>query len=189
MPSCGRAVLQATAPNTPALPACLTSHTAGTPPQEAAHPEVWPSVPTPLRKATRTLDVQNDPPDPHVLSYHLTDPPGINRCTWYTLFIGARINTCPPLELHNKREKYNILTIASIFSSLCLRRKQDSVESHPSWVNDTRMDADDIVEKIVQSQNFADINNTEGTVGANVFTVCSMSICLCAASRQLWKGQ
>ncbi|XP_029961440.1 protein FAM102A isoform X1 [Salarias fasciatus] len=42
-----------------------------------------------------------------------------------------------------------------------LRRKQDSVESHPSWVNDTRMDADDIVEKIVQSQNFADINNTE----------------------------
>ncbi|XP_037633967.1 protein FAM102A isoform X2 [Sebastes umbrosus] len=41
------------------------------------------------------------------------------------------------------------------------RRKQDLVESHPSWVNDTRMDADDIVEKIVQSQNFADINNTE----------------------------
>ncbi|XP_054630755.1 early estrogen-induced gene 1 protein isoform X2 [Dunckerocampus dactyliophorus] len=41
------------------------------------------------------------------------------------------------------------------------RRKQDSVESQPSWVNDTRMDADDIVEKIVQSQNFADVNNTE----------------------------
>ncbi|RVE68805.1 hypothetical protein OJAV_G00095160 [Oryzias javanicus] len=41
------------------------------------------------------------------------------------------------------------------------RRKQDSVETHPSWVNDTRMDADDIVEKIVQSQNFADINNSE----------------------------
>ncbi|MEQ2289440.1 hypothetical protein AMECASPLE_033029, partial [Ameca splendens] len=43
------------------------------------------------------------------------------------------------------------------------RRKQDSVESHPTWVNDTRIDADDIVEKIVQSQNFADINNTEGS--------------------------
>eukprot|EP00063_Salmo_salar_P052303 XP_014027138.1 PREDICTED: protein FAM102A-like isoform X2 [Salmo salar] len=41
------------------------------------------------------------------------------------------------------------------------RRKQDSVESHPSWVNDTRIDADDIVEKIIQSQNFADISNTE----------------------------
>nr|XP_057926203.1 early estrogen-induced gene 1 protein [Doryrhamphus excisus] len=41
------------------------------------------------------------------------------------------------------------------------RRKQDSVESQPSWVNDTRMDADDIVEKIVQSQNFADVSNTE----------------------------
>lgn len=35
------------------------------------------------------------------------------------------------------------------------------MESHPSWVNDTRIDADDIVEKIVQSQNFADIHNTE----------------------------
>jgi len=43
------------------------------------------------------------------------------------------------------------------------RRKLDSVETHPSWVNDTRMDADDIVEKIVQSQNFADVNHTEGT--------------------------
>ncbi|XP_071259726.1 early estrogen-induced gene 1 protein-like isoform X4 [Salvelinus alpinus] len=41
------------------------------------------------------------------------------------------------------------------------RRKQDFVESHPSWVNDTRIDADDIVEKIIQSQNFADISNTE----------------------------
>ncbi|XP_056275165.1 early estrogen-induced gene 1 protein [Pseudoliparis swirei] len=41
------------------------------------------------------------------------------------------------------------------------RRKLDSVETHPSWVNDTRMDADDIVEKIVQSQNFADVNHTE----------------------------
>lgn len=39
------------------------------------------------------------------------------------------------------------------------------MESHPTWVNDTRMDADDIVEKIVQSQNFEDITNTEGRVG------------------------
>uniref|UniRef100_A0A672YJS2 Family with sequence similarity 102 member A n=1 Tax=Sphaeramia orbicularis TaxID=375764 RepID=A0A672YJS2_9TELE len=31
----------------------------------------------------------------------------------------------------------------------------------PLMVNDTRIDADDIVEKIVQSQNFEDINNTE----------------------------
>lgn len=49
---------------------------------------------------------------------------------------------------------------------LYFRRKQDSVESHLTWVNDTRIDADDIVEKIVQSQNFADINNTEGKEGA-----------------------
>ncbi|XP_028852975.1 protein FAM102A [Denticeps clupeoides] len=44
------------------------------------------------------------------------------------------------------------------------RRKQDSVESHPSWVNDTRIDADDIVEKIVQSQNFADRNNEDSNL-------------------------
>uniref|UniRef100_A0A8C1EHX1 Estrogen-induced osteoclastosis regulator 1 n=2 Tax=Cyprinus carpio TaxID=7962 RepID=A0A8C1EHX1_CYPCA len=41
------------------------------------------------------------------------------------------------------------------------QRKQDSVEDQPSWVNDTRLDADDIVEKIVQSQNFSDISNNE----------------------------
>ncbi|XP_051969498.1 protein FAM102A-like isoform X5 [Xyrauchen texanus] len=41
------------------------------------------------------------------------------------------------------------------------RRKQDSVESQPSWVDDTRIDADDIVEKIVQSQNFSDFSNNE----------------------------
>ncbi|KAM6965257.1 early estrogen-induced gene 1 protein-like [Aplochiton taeniatus] len=41
------------------------------------------------------------------------------------------------------------------------RRKHGSLESHPTWVNDTRIDADDIVEKIVQSQNFADVSNTE----------------------------
>ncbi|KAI4877418.1 hypothetical protein NFI96_011714, partial [Prochilodus magdalenae] len=41
------------------------------------------------------------------------------------------------------------------------RRKKDSMESHPTWVDDTRIDADDIVEKIVQSQNFADASNNE----------------------------
>ncbi|CDQ76429.1 unnamed protein product [Oncorhynchus mykiss] len=38
-------------------------------------------------------------------------------------------------------------------------RPKDSVESHPTWVDDTRIDADDIVDKIIQSQNFADVNN------------------------------
>ncbi|XP_059406671.1 early estrogen-induced gene 1 protein-like isoform X2 [Carassius carassius] len=41
------------------------------------------------------------------------------------------------------------------------RRKKDTVENHPTWVDDTRIDADDIVEKIVQSQNFADVSNNE----------------------------
>lgn len=42
------------------------------------------------------------------------------------------------------------------------RRKKDSVESHPTRVDDTRIDADDIVEKIMQSQDFTDVSNTEG---------------------------
>lgn len=48
------------------------------------------------------------------------------------------------------------------------RRKKDSVESHPTWVDDTRIDADDIVEKIVQSQNFADVSNNEGVLRSNL---------------------
>lgn len=42
------------------------------------------------------------------------------------------------------------------------RRKKDSMESHPTRVDDTRIDADDIVEKIMQSQDFTDVSNTEG---------------------------
>ncbi|XP_069039556.1 early estrogen-induced gene 1 protein isoform X2 [Lepisosteus oculatus] len=41
------------------------------------------------------------------------------------------------------------------------RRKKDSVENHPTWVDDTRIDADDIVEKIVQSQDFTDVSSNE----------------------------
>lgn len=76
MPSGGRVVLQATALSTPALPACQTSHIAGTPQQEAAPLGVWPSVLTRQRRATRTLDVQKDPLDPQGQSYPLTGPPG-----------------------------------------------------------------------------------------------------------------
>lgn len=75
-----------------------------------------------------------------------------NRPPRYTQStLGRVIGSLVLFKLHN------------LHSPLCFRRKQDSVESHPSWVNDTRMDADDIVEKIVQSQNFADISHTEGT--------------------------
>ncbi|KAJ8260989.1 hypothetical protein COCON_G00167120 [Conger conger] len=42
------------------------------------------------------------------------------------------------------------------------RRKNDVVvERQPTWVDDTRIDADDIVEKIVQSQNFSHNFNNE----------------------------
>ncbi|XP_062844354.1 protein FAM102A [Trichomycterus rosablanca] len=49
----------------------------------------------------------------------------------------------------------------AILSNRPSRRKKDSVENHPTWVDDTRIDADDIVEKIVQSQDFADVSNNE----------------------------
>ncbi|KAG8141840.1 putative Early estrogen-induced 1 protein [Naja naja] len=45
------------------------------------------------------------------------------------------------------------------------RRKKDSVESHPTWVDDTRIDAGDIVEKIMQSQDFTNVSNTEVSSG------------------------
>ncbi|XP_055516145.1 early estrogen-induced gene 1 protein-like isoform X1 [Leucoraja erinacea] len=41
------------------------------------------------------------------------------------------------------------------------RRKKETVENQPTWVDDTRIDADDIVEKIVQSQDFTDVSNLE----------------------------
>uniref|UniRef100_A0A4W6DMC3 Estrogen-induced osteoclastogenesis regulator 1b n=1 Tax=Lates calcarifer TaxID=8187 RepID=A0A4W6DMC3_LATCA len=48
-----------------------------------------------------------------------------------------------------------------VFVSPNNRRKKDTVERQPSCVDDTRIDADDIVEKIVQSQNFSDSSNNE----------------------------
>lgn len=41
------------------------------------------------------------------------------------------------------------------------------MESHPTWVDDTRIDADDIVEKIMQSQDFTDGSNTEGELATS----------------------
>ncbi|XP_069775603.1 early estrogen-induced gene 1 protein-like [Narcine bancroftii] len=42
-----------------------------------------------------------------------------------------------------------------------LRRKNQALESYPSWISDTRVDADDIVERIVQTQDFTDTTNSE----------------------------
>ncbi|KAK9533034.1 hypothetical protein VZT92_010389 [Zoarces viviparus] len=50
---------------------------------------------------------------------------------------------------------------AALMSNRSSRRKKDSVERQPSCVDDTRIDADDIVDKIVQSQNFSDSSNNE----------------------------
>ncbi len=45
------------------------------------------------------------------------------------------------------------------------------MENQPTWVDDTRIDADDIVEKIVQSQNFADVSNNEGVLRKNLVDI------------------
>ncbi|XP_041667272.1 family with sequence similarity 102 member Ab [Cheilinus undulatus] len=50
---------------------------------------------------------------------------------------------------------------AAALSNRPSRRKKDSVQRQPSCVDDTRIDADDIVEKIIQSQNFSDSSNNE----------------------------
>ncbi|XP_077594126.1 early estrogen-induced gene 1 protein-like [Stigmatopora nigra] len=52
-------------------------------------------------------------------------------------------------------------SVAAIMSSRSSRRKNGLLERQPSCVDDTRFDADDIVEKIVQSQNFSDTSNNE----------------------------
>lgn len=58
---------------------------------------------------------------------------------------------------------------------LLYRRKNDAVERQPSCVDDTRIDADDIVEKIVQSQNFSDNSNNEGDRDRDLSaTVCNV---------------
>uniref|UniRef100_UPI0037E8A9F8 early estrogen-induced gene 1 protein-like n=1 Tax=Semicossyphus pulcher TaxID=241346 RepID=UPI0037E8A9F8 len=49
----------------------------------------------------------------------------------------------------------------ALMSNRSSRRKKDTVQRQPSCVDDTRVDADDIVEKIIQSQNFSDSSNNE----------------------------
>ncbi|CAG5867141.1 unnamed protein product [Menidia menidia] len=50
---------------------------------------------------------------------------------------------------------------AALMHKRSSRRKKTSVERQPSCVDDTRIDAANIVEKIVQSQNFSDSSNNE----------------------------
>ncbi|XP_069025093.1 early estrogen-induced gene 1 protein-like [Embiotoca jacksoni] len=50
---------------------------------------------------------------------------------------------------------------AVCMSTRSSRRKTGTVERQPSCVDDTRIDADDIVEKIMRSQNFSDSSNNE----------------------------
>uniref|UniRef100_A0A8C0FZG7 Estrogen-induced osteoclastosis regulator 1 n=1 Tax=Chelonoidis abingdonii TaxID=106734 RepID=A0A8C0FZG7_CHEAB len=68
---------------------------------------------------------------------------------------------CPEGERDHKLDKPPRPPRPAILLDRSSRRKKDSVESHPTWVDDTRIDADDIVEKIMQSQDFTDVSNTE----------------------------
>ncbi|KAI1882455.1 hypothetical protein AGOR_G00250930 [Albula goreensis] len=55
--------------------------------------------------------------------------------------------------------------LPALLSNRPSRRKKVAMETQPTWVDDTRIDADDIVEKIVQSQNFAhDLNNEDSNL-------------------------
>lgn len=155
--------LQATAQSTPARPACRTSRTAGIPQQEAAPPGVWGSPLMLHLKAKRMLDVWKSRLGPHGLHCPQTGLPGRDAGV--------------------VRPESAAATPNSLIFWLHFRRKQDSVETHPSWVNDTRMDADDIVEKIVQSQNFADINNSEGTESQQLSVCIGLYVCVPVLSR------
>ncbi|KAL6458692.1 hypothetical protein MHYP_G00321640 [Metynnis hypsauchen] len=74
---------------------------------------------------------------------------------------GSSVSADPPSESDSRPERPQRPPRPLMPSNRPMRRKQDSVENHPTWVNDTRIDADDIVEKIVQSQDFADNSNNE----------------------------
>lgn len=73
-------------------------------------------------------------------------------------------NPSTPTEVHRqatptKPERPPPPSAAALHRSS--RRKKVQVEKQHSCVDDTRIDADDIVEKIVQSQNFSDSSNNE----------------------------
>ncbi|XP_038600977.1 protein FAM102A [Tachyglossus aculeatus] len=68
---------------------------------------------------------------------------------------------CPEREREHKPEKPPRPPRPPHMPDRSFRRKKDSVENHPTWVDDTRIDADDIVEKIMQSQDFTDVSNNE----------------------------
>uniref|UniRef100_A0A3Q2STQ4 Estrogen-induced osteoclastogenesis regulator 1b n=1 Tax=Fundulus heteroclitus TaxID=8078 RepID=A0A3Q2STQ4_FUNHE len=74
---------------------------------------------------------------------------------------GVAHSSQPPPSTPTKPERPPPPSAAALLSSRSSRRKKDAVETRCSCVDDTRIDADDIVEKIVQSQNFSDSSSDE----------------------------
>ncbi|XP_032425250.1 early estrogen-induced gene 1 protein [Xiphophorus hellerii] len=68
---------------------------------------------------------------------------------------GASCGAAQPPAAPSKPERPPPPSAAALLSHRSSRRKKDTVERQRSCVDDTRIDADDIVEKIVQSQNFS----------------------------------
>ncbi|XP_034566278.1 protein FAM102A [Notolabrus celidotus] len=67
----------------------------------------------------------------------------------------------PKLATPTKPDRPPPPTAVALMSNRSSRRKKDNVQRQPSCVDDTRIDADAIVEKIIQSQNFSDSSNNE----------------------------
>lgn len=67
----------------------------------------------------------------------------------------------PKLASPTKPERPPPPSAAALMSNRSSRRMKNSVQRQPSCVDDTRIDADAIVEKIIQSQNFSDSSNKE----------------------------
>uniref|UniRef100_A0A3P9NNC1 Estrogen-induced osteoclastogenesis regulator 1b n=1 Tax=Poecilia reticulata TaxID=8081 RepID=A0A3P9NNC1_POERE len=76
---------------------------------------------------------------------------------------GASCGAAQPPATPTKPERPPPPSAAALLSHRSSRRKKDAVQRQRSCVDDTRIDADDIVEKIVQSQNFSSGGNDEGS--------------------------
>ncbi|XP_008423047.2 protein FAM102A-like [Poecilia reticulata] len=74
---------------------------------------------------------------------------------------GASCGAAQPPATPTKPERPPPPSAAALLSHRSSRRKKDAVQRQRSCVDDTRIDADDIVEKIVQSQNFSSGGNDE----------------------------
>ncbi|KAM3599600.1 uncharacterized protein V6R79_008332 [Siganus canaliculatus] len=102
----------------------------------------------------------------HSRSSSLTDLSHHRNASSSSSVSSSQLPTSTPTQPHRqatptKPERPPPPSTAALMSNRSSRRKKDTVERQPSCVDDTRIDADDVVEKIVQSQNFSDSSDSE----------------------------